>query len=161
MSSFYSDIKKGKVGEDIFRQDFLDFLNIKYKDVTGNQQFQVIDTDFLTSIGLYEIKTNYKDNDILYFEEYTNVNERYGNITLGWTYKTKADLIVFISKKTRTMVFLPFNDKFKIHYSYIRDNTEMKRNSISRKGNQKWQSAFRPVPFDLLEGYISIYKKEI
>lgn len=161
MSNFYSDIKKGKVGEDIFRQDFLDFLNIKYKDVTGNQQFQVIDTDFLTSIGLYEIKTNYKDDHILYFEEYTNVDERYGNITLGWTYKTQADLIVFISKKTRTMVFLPFNDEFKNHYSFIRDNTEMRRNKVSTNGISKWQSAFRPVPFDLLEGYISIYKKQL
>lgn len=159
MTSFELDKLKGKIGEDIFREDFLDFLNIKYKDVTGMQKFQIIDTDYLTSIGSYEIKTNYKDDNILCFEEYTNFNKRYGKISLGWTYKTNADLIVFISKKSRTMVFLPFNERFKKHYKYIRDNTKMLPNRVSTRDGRQWQSSFRKVPFNMLNGYISVYKK--
>ena len=61
-TQFKADIKKGRIGEDIFIQDFLNFLNIKYKDVTGVQGFQVIDSDFLLKIGMYEIKANYRDD---------------------------------------------------------------------------------------------------
>lgn len=160
MSNFQQDIKKGKIGEIIFKEDFLDFLNINYTDVSGCQQFQVIDTDFITKIGLYEIKTNYRDNEILIFEDYTNINEKLSKISLGWVYKTKADLIIFISKNTRAMIFLPFNEKFKKHYSVIRDNTELIKNDISENGNRKWQSAFRRVPFELLNGFISVYTKK-
>lgn len=159
MRNFYEDIKTGTIGEEIFRQDFLDFLGIKYENVTGRQQYQVIDTDYLTSVGKYEIKNNYKDNEQLIIEDYTNINDKLGNISLGWIYKTNCDLIVFVSQKTRTMVFMPFNDRFKNHYSYIRDNTKLIHNRISFSGNNKWQSAFRIVPFEMLDGYISIYKK--
>lgn len=159
MRNFYDDIKKGSIGEKIFKQDFLDFLEIKYENVTGKQQYQVIDTDYLTAVGKYEIKNNYKDNDQIIIEDYTNINEKLGDISLGWIYKTKADLIVFVSQKTRTMVFMPLNERFKKHYSYIRDNTKLIHNKPSFAGTNKWQSAFRIVPFDLLDGYISIYKK--
>jgi len=98
--NFFDDIKRGKIGEDIFKEDFLDFLNIQYKDVSDCQAFQIIDSDFLTKIGLYEIKANYNDNEMLIFEDYSNYNEEYG---------AKSD--------------------------------------------------YRKVPFSLLEGYISIYKK--
>lgn len=160
MRDFLKDIEYGKIGEQIFKEDFLDFLDIKYKDVTGCQQFQVIDTDYLTSVGKYEIKTNYRDNGILYIEEYTNVEPEYGNISLGWIYKTSADLIVFVSKKTRSMIFLPFNDRFKAYYSHIRENTDLIRNRVTHYNNNSWQSAYRPVPFELLNGYISVYKKK-
>lgn len=160
MNDFQEDIKKGKIGEIIFKEDFLDFLNINYIDVSGCQQFQVIDTDFITKIGLYEIKTNYRDNELLIFEDYTNINESLSEISLGWVYKTKADLIIFVSKTTRTMIFLPFNEKFKNHYSYIRDNTNLMKNDISFNLNKKWQSAYRKVPFKLLNGFISVYSKK-
>lgn len=158
-TDFFDDIKKGQIGEQIFVEDFLNFLNIKYKDVTGCQSFQVIDSDYLTKIGLYEIKTNYKDNEQLIFEEYTNCNIDLCKISLGWLYKTKADLIIFISKQTRKMIFLPFTDNFKEHYKTIREKTELIKNKITNKYNQQWQSAFRRVPFELLKGYISIYEK--
>ena len=158
-TNFIKDIQKGKIGELIFKEDFLEFLNINYIDVTGCQKFQIIDNDFITKIGLYEIKTNYKDDEYLIFEDYTNKNEKLGKISLGWIYKTKADLIIFISKRTRTMIFLPFNDKFKNNYKSIRMETNLILNKISVNGNDKWQSAFRKVPFSLLNGYISIYNK--
>lgn len=155
MTDFLADINRGKVGEVIFKEDFLQFLNINYQDVTGCQKFQIIDADFLTKIGLYEIKTNYRDNQTLIFEDYTNYKT-----SLGWVYKTKADLIIFVSKHTRTMVFLPFNDRFKQHYKFIRENTELEMNKITQNEGRTWQSAFRRVPFSLLDGYISVYKKQ-
>ena len=159
MTDFFQDINKGKIGEQIFVEDFLNFLKFEYKDVTGCQKYQVIDSDFITGVKTYEVKANYKDNEILIFEDYTNINKQLSKISLGWIYKTKADLIVFISVKTRTMILLPFNDLFKDNYKTIREQTKLIKNNISVKGNSKWQSAYRKVPFDLLKGYISIYKR--
>jgi hypothetical protein len=158
-TDFFNDIARGKIGEQIFVDDFLKFLSIEYEDVTSCQKFQVMDSDFLAKIGTYEIKTNYKDDQVLIFEDYTNINEKLGKISLGWIYKTQSDIIVFISKKTRTMIFLPFTDKFKEYYSVIRDSTELVENRISTKNSSRWQSAFRRVPFDMLNGFISVYKK--
>ncbi len=158
-TDFFLDISRGKVGEQIFVEDFLNFLSIEYEDVTGCQKFQVIDSDFLAKIGTYEIKTNYKDDKKLVFEDYTNINDNLGKVSLGWIYKTKADIIVFVSKRTRTMILLPFTDRFKEHYSFIRDNTELVLNRITTKNNSKWQSAYRRVPFEMLSGFISVYKK--
>jgi hypothetical protein len=158
-TDFFNDITRGKVGEQIFVDDFLKFLSIEYEDVTDCQKFQVIDSDFLAKIGTYEIKTTYKDNNVIIIEEYTNINKELGKISLGWVYKTQADIIVFVSKKSRTMIFLPFTDRFKEQYAFIRDNTELIKNRISTKNNSRWQSAFRRVPFDMLTGFISVYKK--
>lgn len=159
-SSFNELIDYGKIGEEIFKNEFLDFLQIKYTDVTNCQQFQIIDSDFITKIGLYEIKLNYKDDKVLIFEDYTNINESLNKLSLGWFYKTKADLIVFISKSTHTMVFLPFTENFKNHYEKIKEKYELIKNKISYGDNGgRWQSAFRKIPFSDLSGYISVYKK--
>jgi hypothetical protein len=133
MTLFTDDIKKGKIGEEIFVTDFLNFLDIKYQDVTNSQKFQIIDTDYLTKIGTYEIKTNYKDDEIIVFEEYTNINPDLGKISLGWIYKTNS-------------------------YQIIRENTELIKNKYSEHNNKRWQSAFRKVPFKLLKGFISVYR---
>lgn len=159
MISFTDTIKKGRIGEQIFKEDFLDFLNINYVDVTGCQQFQAIDSDYLSSIGLYEIKTNYKDNELLIIEEYTNCNEKLAPISLGWWYKSKADLLVFISKITRTMIFVPFNSAIKQKYKIIKNNYKLFKNQYSTYNNSKWQSAFRKIPLSAIKGYYSIYKK--
>jgi hypothetical protein len=160
MSNFYNDIQKGKVGESIFKADFLDFLDIKYVDVTDCQQFQVIDSDYLTKIGTYEIKTNYKDDSIIIIEEYTNCNELYGKISYGWFYKSKADLLVFISKQTRVMILIPFTEKFKKHYETIKEDSGLIRNKVSYHRGNRWQSAFRRVELDKISGYYSMYRKK-
>ena len=152
------DIKKGKVGEDIFEADFLDFLGIKYINVTNCQKFQVKDVDMDTTIGTYEIKANYKDNKQIIIEEYTNMNPSLGKESLGWFYKSKADLLVFVSKKTRIMVIVPFTDEFKKHYEIIKEDIDICINSVSTKGDKRWQSAFRRVPLSAIEGYYSFYK---
>lgn len=156
---FQSDIKSGKIGELIFKDDFLDFLNIKYQDVTGCQQYQVTDSDFLSKVGLFEIKSNYKDDKKIIIEEYTNVNEKYGKIRQGWWYNSKADLIIFVSKTTRTMIFLPFTDTLKQHYETIKGNYELIRNKVSEDKGNRWQSAFRRIELPYLKGYFSYYKK--
>lgn len=156
---FSETIKKGQPGEAIFMADFLDFLGIKYIDVTGCQKYQAIDTDYLTKIGTYEIKTNYKDNRHLCIEEYTNYNKNLGRISLGWFYKSNSDLLVFISKTTRTMVFVPFTKQFKEFYEAKKENYRLIPNKISVSGNQKWQSAFRRIPLDDFGGFYSMYKK--
>jgi hypothetical protein len=159
-TSFEADVKKGKVGEQIFIEDFLNFLQIKYQDVTGSQAFQIIDADFLSKIGLYEIKTNYRDNEQLIFEDYANIDPQYGRISEGWIKKSRADLIVFISKTSRSMIMLPFTEKFKIHYATsIANATPLNRNRPSEWNGRKWQSAFRVVPFSMLKGYISEYRR--
>jgi hypothetical protein len=156
---FYKDIERGKPGENIFKAEFLDFLRIDYVDVTGCQQFQVLDTDFKTRIGMYEIKANYKDDRQVIIEEYTNVNENLCPISYGWFYKSQADLLIFISKKTHTMVFIPFTKQMKNHYEQIKDTFKLWPNKVSVKGNRKWQSAYRRIPLVSIAGYYSMYKK--
>jgi len=160
-TSFTTDIQKGKIGETIFKEDFLEFLNIKYQDVTGCQQFQVIDSDFLSKVGLFEIKANYKDDKKIIVEEYTNINQDLGKISYGWWYKSKADLIIFVSKTTRTMIFVPFTPAVKSCYESIKERYELIKNIPSQKDGKHWQSAFRKVPLDDLRGYFSCYKKAV
>ena len=159
LTSFQNDIGKGKVGEGIFIDDFLKFLRINYQDVTGVHGFQLIDSDFLVKIGRYEIKANYKDDKLLVIEEYTNVNEQLAPKSLGWFYKSKADMLVFISRDTRAMIMLPFTDEFKAHYESIKEQYELISNKLSEHNGRKWQSAFRKIPLSALNGYFAFYKK--
>ena len=158
VTQFTNDIAIGRVGERIFVEDFLHFLNIKYEDVTGNQGYQVMDADMLARVGLYEIKANYKDNKQVIIEEYTNINEALAPISMGWFYKSKADTLVFVSRTTRTMILLPFTSRFKDHYEIIKGAYELKRNWVSRHENRKWQSAYRCVPLEAISGYFAYYK---
>lgn len=158
-TSFVNDINRGKAGEQIFTEDFLQFLNIEYEDVTGSQGFQIIDSDYLAKIGLYEIKANYKDNKIIIVEEYTNHNEKLATISYGWFYKSKADMLVFISKATRTMILIPFTEKFKEHYEKIKNNYDLQINKISIYNGSRWQSAYRKIPLSAINGYFAYYKK--
>jgi hypothetical protein len=158
-TSFKKDIQRGKVGEQIFTEDFLQFLNIEYEDVTDSQGFQLIDSDYLAKVGLYEIKASYNDNKIIVIEEYTNINEQLAPISYGWFYKSKADMLVFVSKATRAMILIPFTDDFKAHYETIKDNYDLMRNKISVHNGSRWQSAFRKVPLLAINGYFAYYKK--
>lgn len=158
-TNFSKDIQIGKIGEQIFVEDFLQFLGIGYEDVTGRQGFQLIDSDYLAKIGLCEIKSNYKDNKLVIIEEYTNINKSLGNITDGWFYKSKADTLIFISPMTRAMILIPFTNEFKNHYELIKDQFELIKNRISVHDNNKWQSAFRKIPLMAINGYFAYYKK--
>jgi len=156
---FSKSIEDGKIGENIFEKDFLNFLGIKYINVSDCQKFQIKDIDMDTSIGTYEIKTNYKDDKQIVIEEYTNIEKRLGDISLGWVYKSKADLLVFVSKKTNVMIFIPFTEEFKIHYESIKEGYKLTKNFASFLGGREWRSAFRRIPLSSIDGYYSFYKK--
>ena len=159
ITSFYQDIQRGKIGESIFINDFLNFLRIKFQDVTGVHGFRVIDADYLAKIGLYEVKANYKDDKHIVIEEFTNLNEGLGPKSTGWFYKSKADVIVFISKDTRAMILVPFTDEFKAHYERIKNKYELRCNKVSERNGRRWQSAFRKIPLDEINGYFAYFKK--
>jgi len=156
----HKDLEKGKVGEDIFERDFLNFLGIKYINVANCQKFQVQDIDMNTDIGTYEIKANYKDDKQIIIEEFTNINENLCAISKGWLYKSKADLLVFVSKETRVMVIIPFTSAFKKHYESISGKFTLRWNKITidKNNGRKWQSAIRFIPLSELEGWYSFYK---
>lgn len=158
-TQFEKDVERGKIGEQIFIDDFLKFLNVKYEDVTGKQGYQIVDSDYLSKIGLYEIKATYRDGEFLIIEEYTNCNTKLGNISYGWFYKSKADMFVFVSKASRAMILLPFTDNFKNHYESIKENYPLIKNKVSVKGANKWQSAFRKIPLEAINGYFAYYKR--
>lgn len=159
--SFEESIKRGKIGELIVKDDFLDFLSIKYQDVTGCQQFQVIDTDYLATIGgRIEVKSNYKDKKELVIEDYTDYRPEIGRTSLGWFEKTQANLIIFVSSTTRAMVFMPMTQRLKMHYWKIRNDFQLVRNiPTANKYGDNWQSAYRRIPFSALRGFVSVYKK--
>lgn len=158
-TDFDNDIARGKSGEKIFKSDFLEFLDIEYIDVTGCQKFQALDTDFKAKIGTYEIKTNYKDDKQIIIEEYTNIDENLAPVSFGWFYKSGADLFVFISKRTRTMVIVPSTKEFRRRYEEIKQEYLLIRNRISVRGNKRWQSAYRRIPLEAINGFYSMYKK--
>ncbi len=162
MLNFENSINFGKIGESIFETDFLSFLGLKYKNVSENKTYQISDTDFISENKngcSFEVKLNYKDDNNLIIEEYTNINENLGKISFGWFYKCKSDFIVFISKKTRIMIFLKFDNDFKKHYEIIKENYKLINNDITEHNNQKWQSAYRRIPIKSLLGYLSYFKK--
>lgn len=157
---FEADIIRGQPGEALFEAEFLNFLGIRYRNVAGVQAFQAQDVDLDTSIGTYEIKSNYKDNKQIIIEEFTNHNPKYGNITQGWFYKTKADLLVCVSVKTGMMVLVPMTADFKCHYEEIKEQQPLIINKPTRKNNgSMWQSAFRFIPLHTIDGFYSFYKK--
>jgi hypothetical protein len=159
-TDFAGDIEIGKIGEKIFVADFLEFLRVNYEDVTGVQGFRIIDSDFVAAIGRYEIKANYKDDKMLVIEEFTNANETWGPISPGWFYKSRADMLVFVSKTTRAMILVPFTDIFKAHYESIKAGYELVMNRVSCKpGGRKWQSAYRRIPLAAMNGFFAYYKR--
>jgi len=159
ITDFIGDIGKGKTGENIFKDDFLNFMQIEFVDVSGRQAFQLKDTDMLAKIGTYEIKANYKDDQFLIIEEYTNYNPAFGPESKGWFYKSKADVLVFVSKDTRVMILLPFTDAFKKHYESIKARFQLKPNKVSGHNGRNWQSAYRRIPLSALKGFFAYYKK--
>lgn len=159
--SFDDWIKKGRIGELIVKEDFLDFLHIKYEDVTGCQKFQVIDTDYLTSVGgKIEVKSSYKDNKELVIEAFTDYRPEIGKQRVGWFEKTEANLLIFVSPKSRVMVFLPMTEHFKVYFRSIENNHQLIRNIPTKsKEGSVWQSAYRRIPFSALRGFLSVYKR--
>ena len=57
------------------------------------------------------------------------------------------------------MILVPFNDAFKKHYESIKNNYRKIKNKVSRNGYHEWQSSFRKIPLEAINGYYSFYKR--
>lgn len=167
-TSFDSDIKKGKIKEFIFKNFFLNFLGIANKDVSNDPNYQRSDIDILTSDFSCDVKSlSFKDSIIV--EEYTNIAPELSPISKGWFYKSSANLIAFVSYNDKNknqnnglIIVLRFDSKFKKWYEHNKERYDLKRNKVSEnKRGQRWQSAYRVVPFTDLEGFIASYKVKI
>lgn len=158
-SNFYVDVGRGKLGEQIFVEDFLNLLNISFVDVSGCQKFQVRGTDFMVAIGTYEVKLSYKDDQFIVIEEFSNFNGNLAPIKPGWFYTTQSDMVVFISKESRTMIMVPMTLEFRLHYELIKENYALRANGVTECNGRKWQSSFRRIPLSAISGYYGIYKK--
>ncbi|MBC8458746.1 MAG: hypothetical protein H8D67_12205 [Deltaproteobacteria bacterium] len=155
LTKFEDDLRRGKVGERIFVEDFLKFLGFKYEDVSDRQSFRIEGADFLLPTGLVDVKANYKDDKKIIIEDWANILTE----KKGWFYTSSAKLFIFISTKTRTMIILPNTGELHHWYESSKDNYELKKNKVSvdRRGN-RWQSAFRIVPIKDIPMGVAIYK---
>ena len=140
--TFDETIKKGKVGEAVFIKDFLEFLNVKYEDVSGCQAFQVQGTDFIFPLGRVDIKNSYKSYyNTIVIEEYTN----HAIKKPGWFDTSKAHLFVFVDAASRHMVFVPNTKILHDWYDLNKSRFGLKLNKPSYSKTGQWQSSFRVV----------------
>jgi len=158
--NFNEFVHKGKIGELIFEEDYLIPNEITYENVTDDVNARKSGYDFNTSAGKFEVKTNYKDDEYLILEDQENCNPTLSKISPGWMAKTKADFIVFVSNKTRTLIFLEYSDRFKHHYRHSISGTYPSiKNAISERNGRKWQSSYKKIPFSELSDFIRVYSK--
>lgn len=157
---FFNDVKRGSIGEQIFREDFLDFLGINHIDVSGSQKFQALGVDLKTDLGFFEVKSNYRNNHFLNIEDFSNFNEELGPIKKGWFYTTKAKVLVFVSPDTRAMIIVPFTMQFKCRFESLKHGFQRIPNKISRRGDAAWQSSFILLDLNYFEGFFTYYKKD-
>lgn len=139
---FSTSIKKGKIGEEIFKQDFLDFLGFDYEDVSGTQSFQIKGTDFVFPLGQVDVKNSYNTNKgTIILEEYTNVAIK----KLGWFDTSESVMFIFVDQHTRHMVFIPNTPKLHEWYNANRTVFQHRYNKVSFSASGQWQSSFRVV----------------
>lgn len=164
MTSFEKDVKTGNKGEKIFYNYMIKRYDPKSLiDTTSIPKFQKEDIDYVLyndedDYKTFEIKANYKDNDCIVVEEYTNYDEKLGPISYGWIVKTKAQYLVFVSINTGTMILIDCK-KFKDRYVEIGKKYELFLNqqSIYTSGKIR-QGAYKVIPLDEFKG---MYKKII
>lgn len=95
MNSFYSDLKRGKTGEEKFKH-FVEAKGYEVEDLSYNRIYQQKGIDFRIKKGtkelFVEVKTDYRmhktGNILLELED--------GSRT-GWARKTEADIVFYIN----------------------------------------------------------------
>lgn len=165
VTEFQKDIQTGKVTEGIFKNDFVKFLNMHFCDVSNDKDYQKTDIDITLPNGTFDIKSwsDYFAIDKkrrIVIEDYTNWNEEYGAISKGWFYKSEANFIAYVNKKTRLMILLRFDSFFKEKFLQLVDNGVIQRsyNKVSQdKNGNQWQSSFYIVPLEMIQGCFSYY----
>ena len=129
-TNFNNDNALGSRGEKIFENEFLKKFNIEYMNVSFNQAYRKKEIDYITRNAAYEVKTNYKDDGIIIIEEYHNIDEQYDSIKKGWWYQTKADYVVFISKNTGDMIFLPMQAETRNLFEEAKEDYPLIKNKV-------------------------------
>lgn len=145
-------LTKGKIKEKIFQEDFLDYLNIGFLDVSEDKNYQKSDIDIVAqALSSIDVKT-YNDNRYISLEEESVIEK---NI-LGWIYKSESAYFAFVSTKTRTILLLRNDKNFKNWWKSFRMNYPLITQKTER-GTSSWHSSHRNVPIKDLN--ISWYKK--
>lgn len=153
-TEFTKDIMKGKVSERIFVNEFFGFFYTQFADLRDDVQARIDDIDFKTLYGAtYDVKTTRYDDRII-IEDATNLEP----FRPGWFYKSKAQILAFVNIKTRLIIFLRFDDGFKVWYEENKWRFDLIKNRPTTHNGATWQSAFRYVPVFELKGFISAYK---
>lgn len=156
-----ADSRKGKIAERIFKEDFLIPTCIDYKDVTDDNSFRKKGIDFITEKMSFDIKGNYKDNNEIQIEEESSDGIVSGYKKKGWWYTSEAKVFVFVSLKTRTMIFLENNEEAHKRYKDVKYDYVWKINDNSfGKDLGKWRSSFRNIPLSVFDGLYTIHKFE-
>lgn len=156
-TDFFKDLDKGKLAEALFKNNFLSFIGIPFTDVTNIQNYQNDKIDTVSHGFTVDVKT-YKRKGFCIIEEYTNVNEKLGKISLGWFDKSKANIIAYVCPTSGEMILLRFDNKFKEWYMHNKEKYILEKNKVSEKNGKQWQSAFRALPLTDLSGFVSYYK---
>lgn len=156
-TNFFKDLDKGKLAEVLFKNNFLAFIGIPFADVSNIQKYQDAKIDTFSYGFTVDVKT-YKRKGFCIIEEYTNINESLGKISLGWFDKSKANIIAYVCPTSGEMIILRFDGKFKEWYACNKEEYILERNKISEKNGRRWQSAFRALPLSDLSGFVSYYK---
>jgi len=156
-TNFQNDLEKGQIGEKFFINDFSDFFEIDFSNVSKDVEYQKLKVDFASSLGLFEVKFNYNELDWITIEEYSNVNNLKPD---GWWYKTRATYLVFVSKyENYPMIFLKMSDDVRKTYEKIKEKYPLEKNKISTSKGNNWQSAYRKIPLKIFKGHYAKFKK--
>ncbi|GIW67727.1 MAG: hypothetical protein KatS3mg096_595 [Candidatus Parcubacteria bacterium] len=156
MSNFYQLRNFGGNGESIFKEDFIDYFKIPYKDVRDNIIYRKLEVDYIINGDVkIEIKTTNSTN-YLYFLEY-KLYKKTNEIKTGWFYYSNSNFFVFVLIKTRKIIFLKRTDEFYIYYEkHIKNKYKLiedDQNTII--------SYYRKVPIKSLRNFIVEYQRYI
>jgi len=136
------DLKKGKVKEEIFKEDFLHFLDIGFIDVSNDKEYQKKDVDLVLQkvMGNIDVKS-YKDRNYISLEEMNCVESG----RKGWMYESEANFFVFVSTNTRAMLILKNDKELQNWWQINKTRFQLKTNETKSK-DSIWHSQYRNIP---------------
>ena len=148
MRSFKEDYITGDKGVDIFLNRVIGDEPYEFSDKEHKEDF-----DIKTTYGVtYEIKTTYYDNNIICLEEYYNCNAKLMKKKAGWIVTSGANYLVFVSKKSGTIIIYPFKllqNWYKKNHKTIKEKYQLKVNRVTEGiHGDEWQGAFRKIPIE-------------
>lgn len=155
-----ADIATGKAKEEVFKREFLGYLNIGYIDVTGDKDFQARDIDVVANeLKNIDVKSFHADKTPLTIpiEEVSVADGQNGTIIRrGWVHESGADFFAFVCTVTRTMIILKNDINFHDLWDSINGEFEERWQTTNRNG-KTWWSMHKNVPVNKLS--VAWYRK--